>query len=151
MHSFLEPTFADSHAYAALEPSGPLTWIGLVVGAAISALGIFTAYTLWVRRPQVPATLQARFRPLHTFFVNKWYFDEAIDVVCVRPVAWLGRFASTTFERAVVQGALVGGATGLVGLASAAVRRVQTGYLRYYAALLLMGITGLGAYFLISA
>jgi hypothetical protein len=28
---------------------------------------------------------------------------------------------------------------------------VQTGYLRYYAALLLMGITSLGAYFLISA
>ena len=38
-----------------------------------------------------------------------------------------------------------------IGLASAAVRRVQTGYLRYYAALVLMGITGLGAYFLISA
>jgi NADH-quinone oxidoreductase subunit L len=31
------------------------------------------------------------------------------------------------------------------------VRRVQTGYLRYYAALLLMGITSLGAYFLIAA
>jgi hypothetical protein len=28
---------------------------------------------------------------------------------------------------------------------------VQTGYLRYYAALLLMGITSLGAYFLIAA
>jgi NADH-quinone oxidoreductase subunit L len=151
MHTFLEPTFADSHAYATLEPSGPLTWIGLGVGAAISALGIFTAYTLWVRRPAIPARLQARFRPLHTFFVNKWYFDEAIDVVFVRPAAWVGRFASTTFDRVVVQGALVGGATGLVGLAGAAVRRVQTGYLRYYAALLLLGITSLGAYFLVSA
>jgi len=38
-----------------------------------------------------------------------------------------------------------------IGAASAAVRRVQTGYLRYYAALLLVGVTGLGAYFLISA
>ena len=61
------------------------------------------------------------------------------------------RFASTTFERVVVQGALVGGTSGLVGLASAAVRRVQTGYLRYYAALLLIGVTSLGAYFLVSA
>ena len=69
----------------------------------------------------------------------------------VRPGGWVGRFASTTFERVVVQGALVGGATGVVGLASAAVRRVQTGYLRYYAALLLLGITSLGAYFLIAA
>jgi NADH-quinone oxidoreductase subunit L len=69
----------------------------------------------------------------------------------VRPMAWFGRFARSTFERAFVDGALVGGASGLVRLGSAAVRRVQTGYLRYYAALLLMGITSLGAYFLISA
>jgi NADH-quinone oxidoreductase subunit L len=151
LHKFLEPTFADSTEYRTLEPSGTLTAVGLLVGAGISILGIFTAYTLWVRRPEVPARLQARFRPLHTFFVNKWYFDEAIDLLIVRPTAWLGRFASTTFERVFVQGALVGGAAGLVGLAGAAVRRVQTGYLRYYAALLLMGITSLGAYFLISA
>jgi NADH-quinone oxidoreductase subunit L len=151
MHTFLEPTFADSHLYATLEPSGTLTWVGLVVGAAISATGIFIAYTLWVKRPTVPATLRTRFAPLYRVFVNKWYFDEAIDIVFLRPAGWFGRFASTTFERVFVQGALVGGVSGVVGLASAAVRRVQTGYLRYYAALLLMGVTSLGAYFLISA
>ena len=99
----------------------------------------------------LPARLQPRFAPLHRLFVNKWYFDEAIDLLIVRPAIWLGRFASTTFERVFVDGALVGGASSLVGLASAGVRRVQTGYLRYYAALLLLGITSLGAYFLISA
>ena len=50
-----------------------------------------------------------------------------------------------------VFGALVGGTSGAVRAASAAVRGIQTGYLRYYAALLLVGLTGLGAYFLISA
>ncbi len=150
LHNFLEPTFADS-AYEDLEPSSTLTAVGLVLGAVISATGIFIAYRLYVVRTEEPARLQARLKALHTFFVNKWYFDEAIDAVIVRPAAWLGRFASTTFERVVVQGALVGGTSGLVGLASAAVRRVQTGYLRYYAALLLIGITSLGAYFLVSA
>jgi NADH-quinone oxidoreductase subunit L len=151
LHHFLEPTFADSRFYDTVEPSGTLTVVGMIVGAVVALTGIFIAYTLWVRRPEVPARLQARFAPLHTFFVNKWYFDEAIDLLFVRPAAWLGRFASTTFERVFVQGALVGGASGLVGLAGAAVRRVQTGYLRYYAALLLLGITSLGAYFLVSA
>jgi NADH-quinone oxidoreductase subunit L len=151
LHTFLEPSFADSHIYATLEPSGTLTWLGLLVGAAISVSGIFVAYSLWVRSPEAPARIRARFAPLHRVFVNKWYFDEAIDLLFVRPGGWIGRFASTTFERVVVQGALVGGSTGLVGLASAAVRRVQTGYLRYYAALLLLGITSLGAYFLVSA
>jgi NADH-quinone oxidoreductase subunit L len=151
LHHFLEPTFADSTLYEELEPSGTATVIGMVVGAGLGLLGIFIAYTLWVRRPEVPARLQHRFAFAHKFFVNKWYFDEAIDIVFVRPVAWVGRFCANTFERVFVQGALVGGTSGLVGLASAAVRRVQTGYLRYYAAVLLMGLTSLGAYFLISA
>ena len=84
-----------------------------------------------------------------SFFVNKWYFDEAIDFLIVRPTAWLGRFANSTVERVFVNGALIGGSTGAVRTLSAAVRGLQSGYLRYYAALLLIGLTGLGAYFLI--
>jgi NADH-quinone oxidoreductase subunit L len=151
LHAFLEPAFHDSTLYEELEPSGTLTAVGLLVGAAIALTGIFIAWRLWGEAPQRAAALQGRLAPLHRFFVNKWYFDEAIDLLVVRPSAWVGRFASTTFERLVVDGALVGGATGVVRLASAAVRGVQTGYLRYYAAALLMGITSLGAYFLISA
>jgi NADH-quinone oxidoreductase subunit L len=151
LHHFLEPTFHDSHLYEELAPSGTLTVIGMLVGAGLAVLGIFIAYTLYVRRPEVPARLQARFAPLHSFFVNKWYFDEAIEFLIVRPSAWSGRFARNTFERVVVNGALVGGASGLVRAASSGVRAAQSGYLRYYAALLLVGLTGLGAYFLISA
>jgi NADH-quinone oxidoreductase subunit L len=151
LHSFLEPTFHDSSLYEELEPSSSAVALGMVVGVLIGLAGIYVAYTLWVRQPERPKALQARFAGLHTFLVNKWYFDEAIDFLVVRPFAWLGRFCSTTFERVFVQGALVGGSSGVVRLASAAVRGLQTGYLRYYAALLLMGVTGLGAYFLISA
>jgi NADH-quinone oxidoreductase subunit L len=151
LHKFLEPTFHESRFYEELVPSGTLTVIGLLVGAAIALLGIFVAYGLWVRSPERPRALQQRFAFLHRIFVNKWYFDEAIGLLVVRPMAWFGRFASSTFERAFVNGVFVGGTSGLVRLGSAAVRRVQTGYLRYYAALLLMGITTLSAYFLISA
>jgi len=151
LHHFLEPTFADSQLYEELEPSGTLVVAGLVIGALIAAAGIFIAYTLWVRRPATPRALQERFAFAHRLFGRKWYFDEAIDLLVTRPWGWSGRFAANTFERVVVNGALVGGASGAVRAASAAVRGVQSGYLRYYAALLLVGITGLGAYFLISA
>jgi NADH-quinone oxidoreductase subunit L len=151
LHKFLEPTFADSSIYESLEPSGTLTIVGMLIGAAVGGLGIFIAYTLYVTSPERPAAIQARFRALHSFFVHKWYFDEAYDVLIVRPVAMIGRFSRNTIERGLVQGALVGGTSGLVRAASAAVRGVQSGYLRYYAALLLVGLTGLSAYFLISA
>ena len=65
--------------------------------------------------------------------------------------AFSGGSGSGASQGRVVNGALVGGTSGAVRAASAAVRGIQTGYLRYYAALLLVGLTGLGAYFLISA
>jgi NADH-quinone oxidoreductase subunit L len=149
IHKFLEPTFADSQLYAQVEASTSTAWIELIIGAVIAISGIGLAWRLWGhgRRPE----LASRFGPLHTFFVNKWYFDEVIAFLVVRPVAWLGRFSQGAIERVLVQGALVGGASGTVRALSAAVRGVQTGYLRYYAALLLVGLTALGAYFLVSA
>ena len=123
----------------------------MLVGAALGVLGIYIAYMLWVKQPERPRALQARLAPLHRLFSRRWYFDEAIGLLFVRPGAWLGRFASSVIERRLVNGVLVGGTSSAVRAASTAVRGVQTGYLRYYAALLLVGLTGLGAYFLISA
>ena len=58
---------------------------------------------------------------------------------------------TSTIERLLVNGAFVGGGSGLIGVLSAAVRGLQSGYLRYYAALLLVGLTSLSLYFLVSA
>jgi len=151
LHSFLEPTFAGSELYETLEPSDALTWIGLVVGAAVGVLGIALAHRLWVRSPETPKRARERLAALHGFFVNKWYFDELIDTLVVRPFAWFGRFARGTFERVFVNGLLVGGTAGAVRAGSAAVRAVQSGFLRYYAAMVLLGVTGLGVYFLVAA
>src|SRR5215217_567842 len=150
LHHFLEPTFADSRFYDELEPSGALTTLGLITGAVLSIGGIALAYLLWVRKPGAAGSLRAKLSGLHRVFVNKWYFDEVIDRVIVRPFAWFGRFGRNTFERIVISGVFVGGTTGAVRAGSAAVRAAQSGYLRYYAALLLLGLTGLGLYFLLA-
>jgi NADH-quinone oxidoreductase subunit L len=89
-----------------------------------------------------------RLRPLHTFLVNKWYFDEAIDFLIVRPALAIGRFANRTFERFVVDG-LVTGTEETVRGASTIAHRVQNGFVRSYALLLVVGIAGLALYFLI--
>ena len=60
----------------------------------------------------------------------------------MRPFAWFGRFGRNTFERIVISGLFMGGTTAAVRAGSAAVRAAQSGYLRYYAALLLLGLTG---------
>ncbi|MEA2295139.1 MAG: NADH-quinone oxidoreductase subunit [Solirubrobacteraceae bacterium] len=151
VHKFLEPTFADSTLYRRLEPSSITEWLGLGVGTVLGLAGIALAYRLWVVDVEAPARIRARLAGPYRLFSNKWYFDELIDLMVVRPFAWFGRFASNTFERVVVQGLLVGGTSSVVSAASSAVRAVQSGFLRAYAALLLLGLAGLGLYFLISA
>jgi NADH-quinone oxidoreductase subunit L len=149
LETFLEPTFADSTIHPAENDS--LLVVGLVLGTVLALGGIFIAYTVWVRRPGTSAQWQARFSGLHKLFVNKWYFDELIDLLVVRPFAWFGRWGQQTFERVFVNGTLVGGTSGLVRAGSAAVRAAQSGFLRAYAALLLLGVVAVGLYFLIQS
>jgi NADH-quinone oxidoreductase subunit L len=147
---FLAPTFVGSRLYFEAG-STSADWVGLIIGAAIAVAGISIAYRTWVLRPGTSAALEARLPWLHTFLYNKWYFDELIDMLIVRPTQWLGRFNESVLERGVIAGGITGGTTGVVRAASAAVRRAQTGYLRYYAAVVLVGISGMALYFLISA
>jgi NADH-quinone oxidoreductase subunit L len=146
--NFLDPVFSDS-PLASIEPSNTAAWIGLAIGAAISLAGIGIAYFLYVARPETPRRLQERFGAVHTFLYNKWYFDEAIDVLVVRPALAVGRFANRIFERYVIDGAITGGTEETVGRAGAIVRGLQNGIVRTYGLLLVMGAVGLALYFLI--
>jgi NADH-quinone oxidoreductase subunit L len=147
---FLSPTFADSKYAHAEIPTTP-AWVGLLIGAAIGLTGIAIAYRIWIRSPGAAVKLRERLAPVHTFLVNKWYFDELIDFLVVRPALWLGRFTESVLERRLVSGVITGGTTGVVRAGSAAVRRAQTGFLRYYAAAMVLGISAVALYFLISA
>ena len=149
--TFLEPTFEDSTIHHAA-PSNGLLWGGLALGAALGVLGIYIAYVIWGKADgEIAVRLRERVPALHKFFVNKWYFDELIDWVIVRPFAWFGRFGQQTFERIFVNGTLIGGPSTLVRAGSAAVRAVQSGFLRAYAALLLVGAGVVILYFLIQS
>jgi NADH-quinone oxidoreductase subunit L len=104
-----------------------------------------------VARPGTSERVRQRLAPLYQLFVNKWYFDELIDTVVVRPFAWFGRFGQQTFERVVIDGLLVGGTTNIVKAGSAAARALENGFLRAYAALIVLGVVGVALYFLIQS
>ena len=146
--NFLRPTFAGSPLYEPHTRDGLLIF-GLCLGAALGLTGIAIAYRIWVKQPSIAVRARERFAPLYELSFNKWYFDELIDLAVVRPAAAAGRFAQGTFERVFVQDTMIGGSTGIVRAGSAAVRAVQSGFLRYYAALLVMGVTGVAFYFLL--
>ncbi len=149
LFGFLDPAFADS-PLSAIHPAVGAEWRGLAIGGLISVVGIGLAWVLWVARPELPALFRERLRPVYLLCLNKWYFDEAIDLLIVRPALAIGRFANSTFERFVVDG-LVTGTRETVGEAGAIVRVVQSGFVRSYALLLIAGFAGLALYFLLSS
>jgi len=147
---FLAPSFAGSRL-AAAGPSTGTDWVGLLIGAAIAGVGIAVAYRVWILAPGTSTRVRERLAPLYELFVNKWYFDELIDFAIVRPALWFGQIATTVLDRALVGTLVTDGTVGIVRAGSAAVRRAQTGFLRYYAALMVLGITGVVIYFLVSS
>ncbi len=148
--TFLEPTFEGSFYFEDLHPSDSLTIAGMVIGASLGLAGIALAYRLWVQKPGTTAALIERFRPLYSLSFHKWWFDELIDAIIVRPAAWVGRVCDQQVERILINGVLTGGTTGLVKSASAAVRGVQSGFLRYYAAAFALGTVAVTFYFLVA-
>jgi NADH-quinone oxidoreductase subunit L len=148
LDKFLEPSFEDSRHFHDI-PSSGAEWTGLVLGGAIALAGIAIAWALYMRRPGQTLRWRDRYRRVHDFLAGKWYFDELYDRAFVRPVGGFGTFGRTVIESRFVQGFLVGGAVGVVRAGSALARQAQTGYVRAYALLLLIGVLALGAYFLV--
>ena len=148
--NFLRPTFASSPLYEPHTRDGLLIF-GLCLGTLLGLSGIAIAYRIWVKQPAIAVRLRERLQPLYKLSFNKWYFDELIGALVVAPVAAIGRFARDTVERVFVDGTLIGGSTAIVRAGSAAVRAVQSGFLRYYAALLVLGVGAVSLYFLLQA
>jgi len=148
LEHFLEPTFEDSRFHDAAPSEGD-EWLGLVIGGLVSVLGIGAAAVVYLRRPGTAARSRERFAAVHTFLVNKWYFDELLSAIFVRPMAAFGRFGRSIVESVFIQGVLVGGTVGAVRAGTSFARAIQTGELRAYAFLLISGLSALVLYFLI--
>jgi NADH-quinone oxidoreductase subunit L len=148
----LAPAFSNNAVYEEIikEPSDGLLIFGLILSAVLSITGIALSYYLWVRRRGITANLITRLKPLYELSFHKWYFDELYDAVFVRPGATIGRFASNVFERVVIDG-IVNGTVSVVRAGSAVVRGAQDGFLRVYAALLLLGLALVALYFLLQS
>jgi NADH-quinone oxidoreductase subunit L len=67
--------------------------------------GALTAYVFYGARLVDPGEVRRQFASLHTFLVEKWWFDELYDVMFVRPVHVVARWC-TAIDRHVFDGFL---------------------------------------------
>jgi NADH-quinone oxidoreductase subunit L len=119
-----------------------------ILPIAVAVAGIAGAIVAYVQRPDLPAAIAARFRPLYLFFLNKWYFDEFYERLFVRPAHALGRGFWKAGDGELIDGVGPDGiAAATVDLAKRA-GRLQSGYVYHYAFAMLIGVVGFITWYL---
>lgn len=143
---FLEPVFEV--AGAVQEP--PKFDIVLAAITVVLALGaLFVAYQVYAQRQWKKTFRDPLARVLGVFFEGfeqRWYADDVYDSIVIQPFKAIGRFLSRVFDPRGIDG-LVNGAARLVGLGGAGLREAQTGYVRSYALVFLIGVLAVIGYF----
>jgi len=91
---FLEPAFETRyHAAGESVHAAHSTEILLtLVSVALAGIGIYLAYHFFLKRKEKAAQLRQRFSGLHQVIYNKYYVDEAYDVLFVSGGTGWGRF-----------------------------------------------------------
>jgi NADH-quinone oxidoreductase subunit L len=114
----------------------------------LAAAGVFLAWLLYLKRPELPGVIAGRLGPLLRLLQNKYYFDWFNENVIARATRGLGSVLWRTGDRDVIDGALVNGSANAVGFLAGIVRQVQTGFLYTYAFWMVIGLALLLGWFL---
>ncbi len=103
--------------------------------------GMATAWYLYIRRPELPERIAARFARLYRLLVNKYYFDWFNENVVATGVRNFGTGLWKRGDETVIDGWLVNGSARAVGALAMVVRHVQSGYLYHYAFAMIIGLS----------
>lgn len=110
----------------------PVFWLALS--------GVALSWFFYMKRPDIPAAIKARFSGIYTLLDNKYYFDKFNEVVFAGGARLLGRGLWKGGDVALIDGLLVNGSARLVGAIASVVRFFQSGYIYHYAFTMIIGV-----------
>jgi NADH-quinone oxidoreductase subunit L len=144
---WLEPVFAtgEKAAEAAAVHADPMEWVLLAVSALVALGGAFAAYRAYVVDTELPGRVRAGLGWITRLVENKYYVDEAYNMLVVNPLRDLGGWFGRVFDQRGIDGA-VNGLAGVTGWFGTQVRRLQTGMVGIYALAMLFGAVALLAW-----
>jgi NADH-quinone oxidoreductase subunit L len=133
---FLAPTFGyvvPSVAQSTLAQTGLA-----LVDVAAAVIGLFAAFTIW-------RGISESKRYESSFFEHVWHWDDFYDATIGRPLTRAAAFTDTVVEDEVIDGGVTGLAVGIRRSADG-VRKVQSGFVRHYALVTLLGVAVIVVY-----
>ncbi len=129
-HEFHGATAMALHALSTLP-----FWLALA--------GVAVSYFFYMVKPEIPAAIGRALSPLIRVMENKYYLDWFNENVLAAGARKLGIALWKGGDVTLIDGGLVNGSARAVGGLAGMVRKVQTGYLSWYALVMVLGIFGL--------
>jgi NADH-quinone oxidoreductase subunit L len=155
IEQFLEPVFGGAGEHTALAGGG-LNIISqafasegaggagsaemtlMILSVVIAFIGIYIAYRLYIKNPEIPKRFVERFSGLHRVVYNKYFVDEIYGAIFVRGLFGLGAVLKSFFDEIVIDGT-INGVAALLGWAGSLLRKLQAGYVQGYAFAMIVG------------
>jgi len=107
----------------------------------LAASGVFAAWFLYLKRPDIPETIKDKLTPLYNLLDRKYYFDDLYIKGFAAGGRNLGKFLWQKGDELIIDGILVNGTANTVGRLAGVMRQIQTGYLYTYAFAMIIGLT----------
>jgi NADH-quinone oxidoreductase subunit L len=144
LHPAMETFREEFHGWAAMAVHAFTTmpfWLALA--------GAVSAWYMYLINPAVPAALQRFFGSTGLLGVleNKYYLDWFNENVLARGARLLGTGLWKGGDQGAIEGGVVNASWKMVGMFSAAVRTLQSGYLYHYALMMIVGVLLFMTYF----
>jgi len=119
----------------------------LMFGSVILILlSIYLAYYLYLRNIALVGRIQKSVSGLHRIIYGKFFVDELYNAVIVRPLVVSSLFLWKIVDVILIDG-LLNGLAILIGDVSLGARKVQSGVLRRYTTVFLVGVVIIIGYF----
>lgn len=147
LEKFLHPIFAKaSSSVSEVEHAHDFSALGLGLALFAVAAGVYAAYFIYIEQKGKPAEEAAQKAPgLRSFLQDKWRVDEFYEETVIGALDSLADLC-VVVDRWVVDGILARFTAFTVSVTGTILRHFQTGRLQAYAALMAVGLVGVGCY-----
>jgi len=106
----------------------------------LALAGVVSSWFLYMKRPDIPAAIKARFEGIYKVLENKYYFDKFNEAFFAAGARKLGAGLWKGGDVAVIDGVMVNGSAKAVGWIASIVRFFQTGHIYSYAFTMIIGL-----------
>ncbi|MFM9835648.1 MAG: NADH-quinone oxidoreductase subunit L [Methylophilaceae bacterium] len=106
---------------------------------ALAASGVALAWFFYMKRPDIPAMLQQKFKMINQVLENKYGFDSFNERVFAGGARFIGNKLWQIGDVQLIDGAVVNGTARLIGKFSGFIRNLQSGMIYHYAFVMIIG------------